>query len=667
MKKPDEYNNFKSVYKQNFGSFMKKIAVFTSHVYEQMSGMMQKGLIDAALKHGVKLIFFASFGDSYSSKNYNEFSKYDEGDKVSFDIPDLKDFDGVVKITTYFSDILKEHLKTILSKYDIPVISIGGNDEEYFNIRCDDKNTFAKVVEHVITHHGCRDIFHLAGDQQPHHGYSQDRFESYKRVLEEHGIPFDEEKVYYGTLWYDCGEPALDYILDTYSKRDKKLPDAVVCVNDYSAIGLINACKSRGIRIPEDMIITGFDAVAESTNGFPSLTTARQSFYDMGYQAIVTMLRMIEGEKFNEDIMIEGDLLCNQSCGCQEKNVDSIEDFRRSYLKKIENATAIAQSTTNLMISVSDANTLEECFKAISDNAKTDTGFRDMLLCLAPGWDKKRIVDDDFSESDEDMTVVAGFRDGGKTDVPVQHFRKKDILPKDMLEDPKPYYIFALHHLQYYMGYLIADPDIDNREQKVIQSWFVDLGVILETRRIQIDLEQSVTRLGYLYNRDMLTELYNRRGLEEFFKEYFEECIKNSTGLAVIVFDMDDLKTINDRFGHNEGDYGLKTIAYAMLEASNGDEVCARSGGDEFVVLAKNYTADKAESFVMKVREVIGRKVMLDDKEYKVCVSTGSYIEFPGVDPGEDLHRVFEKCLKEADSTMYAEKREHKVGRDRIS
>ena len=255
----------------------------------------------------------------------------------------------------------------------------------------------------------------------------------------------------------------------------------------------------------------------------------------------------------------------------------------------------------------------------------------------------------------------------GKTDVPVQHFRKKDILPKDMLEDPKPYYIFALHHLQYYMGYLIADPDIDNREQKVIQSWFVDLGVILETRRIQIDLEQSVTRLGYLYNRDMLTELYNRRGLEEFFKEYFEECIKNSTGLAVIVFDMDDLKTINDRFGHNEGDYGLKTIAYAMLEASNGDEVCARSGGDEFVVLAKNYTADKADSFVMKVREVIGRKVMLDDKEYKVCVSTGSYIEFPGVDPGEDLHRVFEKCLKEADSTMYAEKREHKVGRDRIS
>ena len=68
---------------------MKKIAVFTSHVYEQMSGQMQKGLIDAARKYGVKLIFFASFGDSYSSRNYGKFSRYDEGDCVSFDIPDL--------------------------------------------------------------------------------------------------------------------------------------------------------------------------------------------------------------------------------------------------------------------------------------------------------------------------------------------------------------------------------------------------------------------------------------------------------------------------------------------------------------------------------------------------------------------------------------------------
>ena len=144
---------------------MRKIAVFTSHVYEQMSGQMQKGLVDAAKRYGVKLIFFASFGDSYSSKNYGEFSKYDEGDCVSFDIPDLNDFDGVIKISTYFSEVIKKHLKKILKDYDIPVINIGSLEDDHISISCDEARTYAKTVRHVIEEHGCRDIFHVAGDK----------------------------------------------------------------------------------------------------------------------------------------------------------------------------------------------------------------------------------------------------------------------------------------------------------------------------------------------------------------------------------------------------------------------------------------------------------------------------------------------------------------------
>lgn len=639
---------------------MRKIAVFTSHVYEQMSAMMQKGLIDAAKKYGVKLIFFASFGDSYSARNYGEFSRYDEGDCVSFDIPDLDDFDGVIKISTYFSQIIKDHLKKLLSEYDKPIINIGGKDEDQFNVRCDDIATFSKVVEHVVECHGCKDIFHLAGEKTKN--FTTERLDAFKTVLESHGIPFEEEKNYYGTLWFDCGEDALDYILNVYENRDRRLPEAVVCDNDYSAVGLINACKERGIRVPEDLIITGFDGVAESVSGFPTITTARQPFYDMGYKAITTILKMTEGEKFSEDIKIVGDILINQSCGCVEKIVDKIEDFRLVYTKRLDNATGIAQSMTNLMISVSENPSFEDCFRAIRDNAKTDTGFKEMLLCLAPGWDKQRIVGVGFSKEDEEMTIVTGYRKDGN--VPVQTFRKKDILPKDMLEDPNPYYVFALHHLQYYMGYLIVSPDIDYREQKAVQSWFVNLGVIMETKRIQRDLERSVSRLKFLYNRDMLTELYNRWGLEEHFQTFYNECIALRSGLTVIAIDMDGLKNINDNFGHNEGDYGLKTIAYGLMSASSGDEICARTGGDEFIVLAKNYTKEKALEFIERARTVIAQKVMLDGKEFKVGFSSGIHVEYPDDSSESDAHKVFEHCLKAADESMYSEKRGHKSGRN---
>ena len=103
---------------------MKKIAVFTSHVYEPMCGMTQKGINDAALDCGVKVIYFASFSDSYTGRNYDEYMNYDQGDNVSFDIPDLNDFDGVIKISTYFSPSVKKHLEQILLKTDKPVINI---------------------------------------------------------------------------------------------------------------------------------------------------------------------------------------------------------------------------------------------------------------------------------------------------------------------------------------------------------------------------------------------------------------------------------------------------------------------------------------------------------------------------------------------------------------
>ena len=638
---------------------MKKIAVFTSHVYEPMCGLMQKGINAAALDSGIKVIYFASFTDSYSGRNYDEYDKYDQGDNVSFDIPDLSDFDGVIKICTYLNQTVKAHLKQVLSKCDLPIINIGGYDEDYMNIICDDSHSFSEIVSHLIEKHNCRDIYHLAG--LPEKDFTHERLSAYKSALIAHDIEYDDKKVYFGNLWRDCGEDALNYILENCEKEGKKLPDAVVCANDYSAIGLIAACRARGIRVPEDLLVTGYDGVDDAINGYPSLTTSRQPFYNSGYSAVLALSEIFEGREVPNTIRIMGELLINQSCGCKPQTAENIQDIRGIYLKKIRNNTDVSQSTTNLMLGVSEAETLPEFFAVVNKNARWNSGYKDMLLCLAPGWDQQRIVDDSYSTLDEDMTIVTGYI-GGK-DVPVQTFRKKDILPKELLEDPNPYYIFTIHHLQYYMGYLIVNPDIDLQEQEVQQSWIVDLGMIFENRRIQRDLQSTVNRLEFLYSRDMLTGLYNRYGVEKFFHDYFEECCEKNTGLAVMVFDMDDLKLINDNYGHHEGDYGIKAIAAALMAASGDDEICTRSGGDEFVVLAKNYDAMRAANYVSAVRDFISTKIRSENKRYEVNVSVGTYIASPAAEDKEerlDEYHLFSKYLKIADKAMYEEKRKHK-------
>ena len=140
----------------------------------------------------------------------------------------------------------------------------------------------------------------------------------------------------------------------------------------------------------------------------------------------------------------------------------------------------LAQSTTNMILSISNAPTMEDVYREIAENAKSDTGFDTFLLCLAPGWDAQRVVYDDTTMPDEKMQLVCGFM--GNKYIEPEEFDKKKLLPADLLDDPFPYYICSIHHLQYYMGYMIISPRLENYNQLMAKSWIVNLGAMLENQ-----------------------------------------------------------------------------------------------------------------------------------------------------------------------------------------
>lgn len=634
----------------------KKVAVFVSNIYGMMINEMQAGITEAALKEDVKLIYFASFSDSFSRKVYNQYEKYDEGDIAPFKIPDLEDFDGVILVTTSFPVDYKERIDRLLQDTGKPVINLGGEDERYYNIVNDEEASFSKVVDHVITEHGCRDIFHVAGDDK--HYFTYRRIEAYKNVLEKHGIPFSDDKVYFGNLWMSCGEEAVNYILESYKDKDKKYPDAIVCANDFTAVGVVDALRERHIKVPEDIIVTGYDGVESALLGHPSITTSAQPFYEVGRESIYALKRYWNGEKLDKVTCIEAKMICNQSCGCIPMDKDSTEEIRQVYNEKMGRMEYLTQSTTNMILSMSNAENIEDCFREVARNAKIDTGFKDFLLCLSPDWDKQKVINDYVDINNEKMLVVAGFR--GDKEVPWQTFNLKDILPEDMLADPNPYYVFSIHHLQYFMGYIIVSPELSHFNQLIMKSWLVNLGSMLENWRIRRKLKVTVDTLENLYNRDMLTGLYNRRGYEKFFEEIFIQCSRDNTNIAVFVIDMDDLKYVNDHYGHNEGDYSLCTISEAMSRVSSNGEICLRTGGDEFVVLAADYSEEKAKLFVERLRDCIRTRVKRDKKPYNLEVSVGLCLSKPIYHEGSTLNEVSEEYMRKADEEMYKEKKEHK-------
>jgi diguanylate cyclase (GGDEF)-like protein len=151
---------------------------------------------------------------------------------------------------------------------------------------------------------------------------------------------------------------------------------------------------------------------------------------------------------------------------------------------------------------------------------------------------------------------------------------------------------------------------------------------------------------------DPLTGLLNRRAL---FDRHGKKPLAPST--AVILFDLDYFKSINDRYGHNAGDRVLRIFAGELEAHSRPGDTAARFGGEEFALVVKEEAPGRAGMIAERIRKSFSdREVFADDQLIKCTVSVG-------VAPGHPAVTDFELMLGEADKALYAAKR---AGRNRV-
>ena len=158
--------------------------------------------------------------------------------------------------------------------------------------------------------------------------------------------------------------------------------------------------------------------------------------------------------------------------------------------------------------------------------------------------------------------------------------------------------------------------------------------------------------------RDPLTGLFNRRYMEETLDREIRRAQRHNTAVSVIMFDIDRMKPINDKFGHDAGDLLLKSLGSRLINMFRGEDVACRYGGDEFtVVLPEASLADtwrRAEHIRQAVRSM--------DLKYE-GTSLGEVTVSIGVAAFPDHGATAERILLSADAASYAAKSE---GGDRI-
>lgn len=169
----------------------------------------------------------------------------------------------------------------------------------------------------------------------------------------------------------------------------------------------------------------------------------------------------------------------------------------------------------------------------------------------------------------------------------------------------------------------------------------------------------TLAKLAHNARHDMLTGLANRAHFEERLAEALTAAHGTGERIAVAFFDVDRFKVVNDTLGHRHGDALLRVVASRLAEATRGDDVIARFGGDEFTALFRRIDDEgHARAVAQRVVDHVCRPIESDDGETFVSLSVGIALSTPSMDA-----RAVDHLLRDADAAMYRAKG---AGRDRI-
>ncbi len=192
---------------------------------------------------------------------------------------------------------------------DVPCVNACGC--EYTTgpaIRIDNRGAAKSMVNYLISL-GHKRIGVISGLKDNPHAI--DRLEGYKEALADAGIPFEKDLIAEGdfTMW-----SGLNAAFQFCNMKNR--PTAIFSMNDEMAIGAMQTLKSQGIRIPEDISVTGFDDIAYAKYSDPSLTTISQPAEEMGKMAMDMLLKVIEGEPLSQrECVLPTEFIIRKSTG----------------------------------------------------------------------------------------------------------------------------------------------------------------------------------------------------------------------------------------------------------------------------------------------------------------------------------------------------------------
>ena len=625
----------------------KKIAVFTNGWNDDYLEFALEGIRRRAAESNIDIFVFI---------DYTSYDKTEEelcGELNILDLPRLTDFDGVLLLgntlnTAGENAVLRE--KILEAK--VPSICLEYSLDDINCVRTENINGMKELVEHLITVHGVKDIFWISGPAD--NDESQARYQAIIDVMTKHGLSVDPEKVFDGLWSYAIVEEQLPAVISGM----KKLPDVFICANDTMALATCVVLDKAGIKVPQDVRVTGYDNLMSGNHFSPILTSVDRGWNERSYQAMDSLIELMNGAPDFGDKIYDSKFDLGESCGCSmgEEGIRiQNEARRRAFLIPVER-TIFDWHLIELDESVAHVRKPEDICAAFSALWEKNHSYEgdEFYICLDQSFidSMKSDVGCRTEGYSDKPTVICGMKDGAA--VQTHTISLNELVPNydKGSSETAMYLLVPLHSGAECIGYYVS-----RENKRIIKDFYLNslirhIASALDRARQNIRLENLNKLLSDISVRDGLTGLYNRVGYKTIVIPYLDELRRSKRKAVIMVADINRMKEINDKHGHLQGDTAIKIVADVIGAAIPKNWKAVRYGGDEYVIIGEYEASADMETIKKAITEKAGEAPEKLGLPFGLGVSIGYVITDTDNDKGN------EEYFRMADEAMYKIKQE---------
>lgn len=633
----------------------KNIAVLMTALDSDAQAEILKGIETYGKKNGCNIAVFLWFTGAYEKE------KHDFGEVNIAMLPELNLFDGVILLADIFHMAVNRRLlEERLAEVTCPIVTIGCKYQGASSVCADSYAGMRGMVEYLVEERGLKRLHFVKGVEG--NADAEARFRAYVDVLTEHGIPVLPERISRGDFYVTGGESAAKEILSS----PLPFPEAIVCANDTMAITICDILTEKGYRVPEDVVITGYDYSMEGRLHYPRIISVRIKGQELGERACKKVLSFMTGRGTETDSVVSDEVVLEE-----ESVWDILMKNKEAAFEGGINITDITYRKMAHHINSMEKNIMEAdgfegwmtALKAFIEQVNPPEFF----CCV-----NQNFVENTFKAAmveQEEISIQERLAYSDRVDVLIAYkngvFREKASFPSkyafdELFQDAatgKTYIFSPLHYLERNFGYVVF---VDSRFpvlNPLYVSWLIYMGHSIENIRKQCMLKNAMIRLDEMYIKDSLTGAYNRFGMERYFAELKRKCLLSHGQMQVSFVDVDGLKKINDVYGHETGDT-IISITAKILQRACGHYYVIRYGGDEFVIMGMISDATEIKDYWSRAQDSVAEYNAMRGQQAELSFSYGYFVFCP------EMNTYLEDCIRAADQRMYSDKKQKKHAKD---